>query len=162
MPLSFHICQGNLLLFKALHDTNNIRRVASESSLSSINLNDSIDQKRGQDGKNNKPSTLSDRVVQAAVAGAVALKQSPLPDAVRSTVSYTIQKAQAIDKYIGVQSMCWEVGKVGINKALELDEQYNLHEKVSAALMTSATAVIRAGIAYQEAASYKDLRKERE
>ncbi|KAJ9089178.1 hypothetical protein DSO57_1015506 [Entomophthora muscae] len=103
--------------------------------------------------------SLSNKVVSAAVAGAVAFKQSPIPDALFSTFTFTVKKAQAIDKYIGVQSLCWEVSKVGLNKAIELDAQFNLHEKVSAALMTSATAFIKAGIAYKEASSYQDLKQ---
>lgn len=107
-------------------------------------------------------TTFSNKVVNAAVAGAVALKQSPIPDAIFSTVNFTLRKAQAIDKYIGVQSLCWEVSKVGLNKAIELDAQYNLHKKFSAALMTSATAVIKAGIAYKEASSYQELKRSSE
>lgn len=103
-------------------------------------------------------ASLSEKVVKAAVAGAVALKQSPIPDVIYSGVGFTLRKAQAIDKYIGVQNLCWSVSKVGLNKALELDAQYNLHEKVSSALMTSATAVIKAGIAYKEASSYQELK----
>jgi len=109
--------------------------------------------------ESNRPTTLSEKVVQAAVAGAVALKQSPIPDVICSGVGFTLRKAQALDKYIGVQDLCWSVSKVGINKAIELDNQFNLHEKVSSALMTSATAVIKAGIAYKEASSYQDLKR---
>lgn len=109
--------------------------------------------------KSEPQTTLSNKVVDVAVAGAVAFKQSPIPDAILSTVNFTLKKAQALDQYIGVQALCWEVSKVGLNKAIELDAQYNLHEKVSAALMTSATAFIKAGIAYKEASSYRDLKQ---
>lgn len=94
-----------------------------------------------------------------AVAGAVALKKSPIPNTVYNTLNYTLQTAQSIDQYLGVQKMAWEVGKVGLNKAAEIDKRFKVKEKVGAAMLTSATAILQAGLAYKQAPSYSDSRE---
>ncbi|KAJ9054251.1 hypothetical protein DSO57_1016731 [Entomophthora muscae] len=139
-------------------------RITSDPSLSSLSAAQgsnagSVTVQEIDPNSSGPQSSLSNKIVSAAVAGAVAFKQSPIPDILYSTFTFTAKKAQAIYKYIGVQSLCWEVSKVGLNKAIELDAQYNLHEKASAALMTSAIAFIKAGIAYKEASSYQDLKQ---
>ncbi|CAG8487465.1 14927_t:CDS:2 [Gigaspora rosea] len=109
---------------------------------------------------NNEPSTkISEHIIQAAVTGAVALKQSPIPDAISATVNYTMRKIKVIDEAYGIQDKAWEISRSGINMALELDQQYNVHEKVVNGLFLGFTAAMKAGIAYTDSPSYRELKK---
>ncbi|CAG8453667.1 15764_t:CDS:2 [Cetraspora pellucida] len=111
--------------------------------------------------ENNEPgsSKLSENIIQAAVTGAVALKQSPIPDAISATVNYTMRKIKVIDEAYGIQDKAWEISRSGINMALEIDQQYNVHEKVVNGLFLGLTAAMKAGIAYTDSPSYRELKK---
>ncbi|CAH1757232.1 4080_t:CDS:2 [Entrophospora sp. SA101] len=81
---------------------------------------------------------ISDHIIQAAITGAVALKQSPIPDAITATVNYTMKKIKNIDETYGLQDKAWEISRSGINLAFEIDQQYNVHEKVGNVLFTES------------------------
>lgn len=102
---------------------------------------------------------ISENIIQAAITSAVALKQSPIPDAISATVNYTMKKIQRIDQTYGLQDKAWEISRSGINLALEFDQQYNVHEKVGNALFTGIAAAMKAGIAYKDSPSYREIRK---
>ncbi|RIB02125.1 hypothetical protein C2G38_1991805 [Gigaspora rosea] len=102
---------------------------------------------------------ISQHIIQAAITSAVALKQSPIPDAISATVNYTMNKIKTIDEAYGLQDKAWEISRTGINLALEIDQQYNVHEKVGNALFIGLAAAMKAGIAYKDSPSYRDLKK---
>ncbi|CAG8509459.1 11871_t:CDS:2 [Cetraspora pellucida] len=102
---------------------------------------------------------ISQHIIQAAITSAVALKQSPIPDAISATVNYTMNKIKVIDEAYGLQDKAWEISRTGINLALEIDQQYNVHEKVGNALFIGLAAAMKAGIAYKDSPSYRDLKK---
>ncbi|RIA95768.1 hypothetical protein C1645_733780 [Glomus cerebriforme] len=106
-------------------------------------------------------SGISENIIQAAITSAVALKQSPIPDAISATVNYTMKKIQKIDQAYGLQDKAWEISRTGINMALEIDQQYNVHEKVGNALFTGIAAAMKAGIAYKDSPSYRELQRMR-
>jgi hypothetical protein len=106
-------------------------------------------------------SAISENIIQAAITSAVALKQSPIPDAISATVNYTMKKIQKIDQTYGLQDKAWEISRSGINMALEIDQQYNVHEKVGNALFTGLAAAMKAGIAYKDSPSYREIQKMR-
>ncbi|CAH1762359.1 7796_t:CDS:2 [Entrophospora sp. SA101] len=101
---------------------------------------------------------MINHIIQAAITGAVALKQSPIPDAISATVNYTMKKIKNIDEVYGLQDKAWEISRSGINLAFEIDQQYSVHEKVSNILFTSMAAAIKAGVAYKNSPSYKELK----
>lgn len=102
---------------------------------------------------------ISDHIIQAAITGAVALKQSPIPDAISATVNYTMKKIKNIDETYGLQDKAWEISRSGINLAFEIDQQYNVHEKVGNVLFTGIAAAMKAGIAYKDSPSYKQIKQ---
>ncbi|CAB5192043.1 unnamed protein product [Rhizophagus irregularis] len=104
-------------------------------------------------------NAISENIIQVAITSAVALKQSPIPDAISATVNYTMKKIQKIDETYGLQDKAWEISRTGINLALEIDQQYNVHEKVGNALFTGLAAAMKAGIAYKDSPSYREIRK---
>ncbi|CAG8458781.1 6738_t:CDS:2 [Paraglomus brasilianum] len=106
-------------------------------------------------------SRVSDQIINAAINGAVALKQSPIPDAISATVNYTMKKIKNIDETYGLQEKAWEISRSGINLALEIDQQYNVHEKVGNALFTGIAAAMKAGIAYKDSPGYKEVKRMR-
>ncbi|CAG8533993.1 4136_t:CDS:2 [Paraglomus occultum] len=109
----------------------------------------------------NTRSKVSDQIINAAINGAVALKQSPIPDAISATVNYTMKKIKNIDETYGLQEKAWEISRSGINLALEIDQQYNVHEKVGNALFTGLAAAMKAGIAYKDSPGYQEVKRMR-
>ncbi|KAK9765283.1 hypothetical protein K7432_006512 [Basidiobolus ranarum] len=105
-------------------------------------------------------ATISDTIINTAINTAVAIKQSPIPDAIKSTVNFTLSKMKKFDQAYGVREKAWKLGKIGVNKTLEMDQQYRLHQKISNVVLTGATAVMKAGIAYQVATPYQELKSE--
>ncbi|KAI9218510.1 hypothetical protein BC828DRAFT_388432 [Blastocladiella britannica] len=101
--------------------------------------------------------TLSDTFIHAAVAGAVALKQSPIPDAVTGALTAGIRSLQSLESTYGLKDKVISLGKAGVSKAVEVDRTYQVHEKVGTALLTSLSAVTQAAVAYKKAPSYADV-----
>ncbi|KAG9306332.1 hypothetical protein G9A89_018215 [Geosiphon pyriformis] len=112
----------------------------------------------GVDNPTPAPS-ISQHIINAAITSAVALKQSPIPDAISATVNYTMKKVKQIDETYGLQEKAWEISRTGINMALEIDQQYNVHEKVGNAIFTGLAAAMKAGIAYKDSPSYQELKR---
>ncbi|KAG0286670.1 hypothetical protein BGZ96_009262 [Linnemannia gamsii] len=83
----------------------------------------------------NNGGGLGDTIISTAVHGAIRLKQSPIPDVVNL-----------------------ELSKNGIEKAIELDEQYAIHEVVTETVFATLTGLVKAGIAYKESPSYAAVR----
>ncbi|CAG8467138.1 430_t:CDS:2 [Ambispora leptoticha] len=108
---------------------------------------------------NQSGPSISEYIISGAINSAVALKQSPIPDAISATINYTMKKFKQVDETYGLQDKAWEISRTGMTLALEIDEQYNVHEKVANAMFTGLAAVMRAGIAYKEATSYQELKK---
>ncbi|CAI2165248.1 10028_t:CDS:2 [Funneliformis geosporum] len=104
-------------------------------------------------------ANISQHIIQAAITSAVALKQSPIPDAITATMNYTMKKIQKIDETYGLQDKAWEISRTGINLALEIDQQYNVHEKVGNAFFVGLAAAMKATIAYKDSPSYRELRR---
>ncbi|CAG8650483.1 3324_t:CDS:2 [Dentiscutata erythropus] len=127
-------------------------------------VNENPNSKNGQVSSTSERSRtegpgISQHIIQAAITSAVALKQSPIPDAISATVNYTMNKIKTIDEAYGLQDKAWEISRTGINLALEIDQQYNVHEKVGNALFVGLAAAMKAGIAYKDSPSYRDLKK---
>ncbi|CAG8574029.1 16924_t:CDS:2 [Dentiscutata heterogama] len=127
-------------------------------------VNENTNPKKGQVSSTSERSRtegpgISQHIIQAAITSAVALKQSPIPDAISATVNYTMNKIKTIDEAYGLQDKAWEISRTGINLALEIDQQYNVHEKVGNALFVGLAAAMKAGIAYKDSPSYRDLKK---
>ncbi|KAF7726590.1 hypothetical protein EC973_008635 [Apophysomyces ossiformis] len=99
-------------------------------------------------------SQFSNLVVNAAVLGAVALKRSPIPDAVSSAMTYAISGMQAMDNTYHIRKRTMDLAGRGIAKAIEIDKQYEVHQMVTDAVYTGVTAFVKAGLAYAETPSY--------
>ncbi|RUS14326.1 hypothetical protein BC937DRAFT_93998 [Endogone sp. FLAS-F59071] len=104
-----------------------------------------------------KAGSISEMMINAAVMSAIALKQSPIPDAISATLCYTFQTLQRVDAAYNVRGKAWELTALGVTRALELDAEYNLHGRVSDAIYTSCAAFIKAGVAYTDAPGYKEV-----
>jgi hypothetical protein len=72
-----------------------------------------------------------------------------------------MKKIKTIDEAYGLQEKAWEISRTGINLALEIDQQYNVHEKVGNALFTGIAAAMKAGIAYKDSPGYQEVRRMR-
>ncbi|KAI7857692.1 hypothetical protein BDC45DRAFT_435331 [Circinella umbellata] len=109
--------------------------------------------------ENNNQYSLSESVIHAAIAFAVALKKSPIPDMVISTLNYVISSIYHIDKMFNVRERTWQFMSHGMNKLTQVDQHYQLHQIVTDIVYTGATAILKAGIAYTEAPSYNEVKK---
>ncbi|KAI9013884.1 hypothetical protein CLU79DRAFT_708472 [Phycomyces nitens] len=106
-----------------------------------------------------EPYGFSGLVINAAILGAVALKRSPLPDVLSSAVSYAKSGFQSVDEAYHIRQRAWDFATQGVAKAVEIDQQYEVHRMLTDALYTGCTAILKAGIAYTEAPGYKEHRR---
>ncbi|KAF9125474.1 hypothetical protein BG015_004892 [Linnemannia schmuckeri] len=105
---------------------------------------------QGYDNQNNNNSGggLGDTIISTAVHSAIRLKQSPIPDTI----------FHKVDERFHLQDKAWELSKNSIEKAIELDEQYAIHEVVTETVFATLTGLVKAGIAYKESPSYAAVR----
>ncbi|CAJ0750071.1 11156_t:CDS:2, partial [Entrophospora sp. SA101] len=78
-----------------------------------------------------------------------------------SNDNFEYQQLKILDKALDILievDKAWEISRSGINLAFEIDQQYSVHEKVSNILFTSMAAAIKAGVAYKNSPSYKELK----
>ncbi|KAF9371536.1 hypothetical protein BGX21_005094 [Mortierella sp. AD011] len=79
----------------------------------------------------NNAGGLSDTIISTAVHSAIRLKQSPIPDVVKSCYQTSKIIFSKVDERFHLQDKAWELSKNSIEKAIELDEQYAIHEVVT-------------------------------
>ncbi|KAF9171236.1 hypothetical protein BGX20_007931 [Mortierella sp. AD010] len=102
----------------------------------------------------NNAGGLSDTIISTAVHSAIRLKQSPIPDVVKSCYQTSKIIFSKVDERFHLQDKAWELSKNSIEKAIELDEQYAIHEVVTETMFATLTGLVKAGIAYKETPSY--------
>lgn len=107
---------------------------------------------------NNANAGLGDTIVSTAVHSAIRLKQSPIPDVVKSCLRTSKTIFHKVDERFHLQDKAWELSKHSIEKAIELDEQYAIHEVVTDTVFATITGLVKAGIAYKESPSYTEMR----
>ncbi|KAL7330835.1 hypothetical protein PS15p_205725 [Mucor circinelloides] len=95
-------------------------------------------------------SQLSNLVINAAVMSAVALKKSPIPDAISAVMNYAIDGMQVMDEKHQLRRRTWDLAASSVAKAVEIDRQYEIHQMVTGAFYTGFAAFIKAGVAYTE------------
>ncbi|KAL0075001.1 hypothetical protein J3Q64DRAFT_1667379 [Phycomyces blakesleeanus] len=117
------------------------------------------DNEEDEDRKQDTGAQFSSLIVNAAILGAVALKKSPLPDAISCVVNTAISGAQKVDENYQISKRTWDLAGRGVAKAIQIDRDYELHQMVSDAVCTSLTAAVKAGLAYVEAPGYYDTRR---
>ncbi|KAF9586229.1 hypothetical protein BGW38_008322 [Lunasporangiospora selenospora] len=111
------------------------------------------------DGAGSEQSpTLSQTIISTAVESAIRLKQSPIPDVIKTCYRASRLVLSKVDERFHLQERAWQISKSSIEKAIELDEQYSIHEVVSETFFATVTGLIKAGIAYKETPGYSTLR----
>jgi hypothetical protein len=110
------------------------------------------------DHNNNNGSGLGDTIISTAVHSAIRLKQSPIPDVVKSCLRTSKTIFNKVDERFHLQDKAWELSKNSLEKAIELDEQYAIHEVVTETVFATLTGLVKAGIAYKESPSYATVR----
>ncbi|KAF9428226.1 hypothetical protein BGZ94_003047 [Podila epigama] len=117
-------------------------------------------QRGGSGGHSNDTSgsSLGDTIINTAVESAIRLKQSPIPDVVRTCFRASRAILNKVDEKFHLQEKAWQISKQSIEKAMELDEQYAIHEVVSETFFATITGLVKAGIAYKETPSYATVR----
>lgn len=63
-----------------------------------------------------------------------------------------------VDERFHLQEKAWQISKQSIEKAIELDKQYAIHEAVTETFFATVTGLVKAGIAYKETPSYATVR----
>ncbi|KAF9435596.1 hypothetical protein BGZ76_005928 [Entomortierella beljakovae] len=109
-------------------------------------------------GNTNNNSGLTDTIISTAVTSAIRLKQSPIPDVVKSCFQTSKTIFNKVDERFHLQDKAWEISKSSIEKAIELDEQYAIHEVVTDTMFATLTGLVKAGIAYKESPSYSTIK----
>ncbi|KAK3814127.1 MAG: hypothetical protein J3Q66DRAFT_257771, partial [Benniella sp.] len=98
--------------------------------------------------------TLSETIVSTAVQSAIRLKQSPIPDVIKSCFHASRLVLSKMDERFHLKERAWRLSKQSIEKAIELDQQYAIHEVVTETLFATVTGLVKAGIAYKETPGY--------
>ncbi|KAF9299994.1 hypothetical protein BGZ74_008419 [Mortierella antarctica] len=99
---------------------------------------------------------LGDTIINTAVHSAIRLKQSPIPDVVGACFRTSKVILSKVDERFHLQEKAWELSKQSIERAIELDEQYAIHEAVTETIFATVTGLVKAGIAYKETPSYRN------
>ncbi|KAF9175508.1 hypothetical protein BGX20_004663 [Mortierella sp. AD010] len=112
---------------------------------------------RRSSGRNESP-TFSETIISTAVESAVRLKQSPIPDVIKTCVRASRMLLTKVDERFHLQEKAWQLSKNSIEMAIELDEQYSIHEALTETFFAAVTGLVKAGIAYKETPSYSATR----
>ncbi|KAI1312631.1 hypothetical protein EDD11_002903 [Mortierella claussenii] len=102
--------------------------------------------------------TLGETIISTAVESAIRLKQSPIPDAIKTCFHASKVVFNKVDEKFRLQERAWQLSKQSIEKAIELDEQYAIHEVVTETFFAAVTGLVKAGIAYKETPSYSTVK----
>ncbi|KAF8948701.1 hypothetical protein BGZ47_003028 [Haplosporangium gracile] len=137
------------------------QQIASTSSTAPSSRRRKHRRRRGNhhssDAYDDAPS-LSDTIISTAVESAIRLKQSPIPDVLKTCFRASQVILSKVDEKFHLQEKAWQLSKHSIERAIELDEQYAIHEVVTETFFATVTGLVKAGIAYKETPSYGSLR----
>lgn len=114
--------------------------------------------RRHRDGPDQESPTLGETIVSTAVQSAIRLKQSPIPGMIKTCFQASRVVLSMADEKFHLQEKAWQLSKHSIEKAIELDEQYAIHEVVTETLFATVTGLVKAGIAYKETPSYSSAK----
>ncbi|GJJ73341.1 hypothetical protein EMPS_05699 [Entomortierella parvispora] len=103
-------------------------------------------------------SSIGDTIITTAVQSAIRLKQSPIPDVIKTCLRTSRAILSHVDQRFNLQERAWQLSKNSIEKAIELDEQYAIHEVVAETFFATVTGLVKAGIAYKETPGYMSLK----
>ncbi|CAO3567296.1 unnamed protein product [Mortierella alpina] len=135
------------------NSTNHSSQDPAKSSRTRRNDHRSRRQRRSDRIGDPGPS-LGDTIISTAVESAIRLKQSPIPDVIKTCFKASRIVLSRVDERFRLQERAWELSKQSIEKAIELDEQYAIHEFVTDTLFATVTGLVKAGIAYKETPGY--------
>ncbi|KAI8617819.1 hypothetical protein BC830DRAFT_1166673 [Chytriomyces sp. MP71] len=94
--------------------------------------------------KRDEPQPLASQLTNWAVATAIKVKQSPLPDAVAALLGTTLDRYKRVDRAFAVNDKVVSLSQVAVKHAIS-------------AASVAAGAAIKASVAYQAAPSYREL-----
>lgn len=100
---------------------------------------------------------LSELIIHAAIKGAIALKRSPIPDLMSKLIQMTKESLLKIDESYSIRKRAYNISTLGLAKAMELDEYYEVHQFFAELFYTGCTAILKAGKAYAEAEVEEDM-----
>ncbi|CEG65207.1 hypothetical protein RMATCC62417_02038 [Rhizopus microsporus] len=128
------------------------KKIREIQQVHQLDLNSDMIQEQEEQEDEDKPirKQLSNLIINAAVLGAVALKKN----AVSGVVNYAVDSIQSIDEKHQIRKRTWDLAATGVNKAIQIDRQYEIHQLVSEAVYTGFAAFIKAGMAYAETPGY--------
>ncbi|KAF7732765.1 hypothetical protein EC973_000037 [Apophysomyces ossiformis] len=101
-------------------------------------------------------SNLSNLVISTAVLGAIILKKSPIPSAVSAILAYAKSSLETVDETCKIRERAWDIASLGVAKAIEIDQRYEIHQMMAEIVCTTCSAILKAGIAYAETPGYKE------
>ncbi|CAO3695515.1 unnamed protein product [Rhizopus stolonifer] len=112
-------------------------------------------QKLTHEQKEKALSGLSSLIIQAAVQSAIALKKSPFPSLIAKLIQVAKIGLVKVDETCLIKERAIRISQVGLAKAIELDEHYEVHQFLAELFYTGCAALLKANAAYQEEESDK-------
>ncbi|KAF8924521.1 hypothetical protein EDD21DRAFT_86142 [Dissophora ornata] len=119
-------------------------------------------ERRGRKQRNRKAKagpSVSETIISTAVESAIRLKQSPIPDVIKTCFHATRLILSKVDERFQLQERVWQLSKQSLEKAIELDEQYSIHQFITETFFAAITGLVKAGIAYKETPGYASVKQ---
>ncbi|KAG1049259.1 hypothetical protein G6F46_008759 [Rhizopus delemar] len=93
---------------------------------------------------------LSELIIQAAEQGAIALKKSPIPNLISSVIQMAKIGLLKVDETCSIRERAINITQLGLAKAIELDEHYEVHHIFAELFYTGCAALLKANAAYNQ------------
>ncbi|KAL1915803.1 uncharacterized protein VTP21DRAFT_6191 [Calcarisporiella thermophila] len=106
----------------------------------------------------NNSLSLSETIIQFAVRAAIALKQSPVPDAIAHTAGSIWTTIRLIESRYSVRERFWNTTRDMLGWCLDIGARHQVHRLLSDVVYTCTAVVVNAGVAYRDAPGYKEIR----
>ncbi|KAI9312236.1 hypothetical protein BX666DRAFT_866205 [Dichotomocladium elegans] len=109
----------------------------------------------------NRVKSFGQSIASMAVAFAIFIKQSPIPDILYFVFGYFLQVLCWLDRQYFISQRLQNLGVQCVKRLLEADEEYRLHELISESIYMLIAAGLKAVVAFKETPSRRSQPKSR-
>ncbi|KAI9278528.1 hypothetical protein BDA99DRAFT_428423 [Phascolomyces articulosus] len=152
--LSAFPLETNANMKRALEDK--IREFKQEKRLNLDLPPADVTELSSSDLESSNSNTLAELIVNALVYGAVTLKRSPVPYVVTSVIACAKYGFQMVDDTCQIRKRTRDIASHGMAKAIELDQHYEIQQKVTESINAVYAALAKANMAYTETPGFKE------
>ncbi|KAH8554315.1 hypothetical protein BGW37DRAFT_518048 [Umbelopsis sp. PMI_123] len=115
-----------------------------------------------QDTQINRFRRFAQYIIELAIALAIMIKQSPLPDILYFLFGSFVQLLLWMDAKYHLVEQTRDLTVSGVKLILKVDEDYNLHQVASETMYMVIAAGLKAAVAFKESPSYQELKQQQQ